>query len=207
MKLKTAVLLLLASLAAPLFAADAMTDAERAALVAHLERTAARFEKSISGLSDAQWNWKAAPERWSAAEAAEHIITSESFIRGPIEAMMKVEPAAELLVGARKEELLAAPMLDRSKKFQAPEPLKPAGKYKSSAEALAAYRAERQKTIDFVKTGGDLRLHAQAHPIAGPLDAYGWVSFLAGHSERHTLQIEEVTADANFPKSAAAHAH
>lgn len=201
MKLKNVALLLVASLAAPLFAAEAMTDAERVALVAHLERTGARFEKSIAGMSDAQWGWKAAPERWSAGEAAEHIVVSEGYIRGAIEPAMKEEQAAELLTGARKEALFEAAILDRSKKFQAPEPLKPVSKYKTAAEALAAFREERQQTIEFVKNGGDLRLHAKAHPVVGPLDAYGWVAFLSGHSERHTLQIEEVTSDANYPKT------
>ena len=32
---------------------------------------------SISGLSEAQWNWKAAPGRWSIAETAEHILLTE----------------------------------------------------------------------------------------------------------------------------------
>jgi hypothetical protein len=196
---KIVVLLLLASLAAPLFAVEPMTDAERAALVVHLERTAARFEKSIDGLSEAQWNWKAAPERWSAGEAAEHIATAEGFIRGAIEPLMKEDPKPELLEGARKEEMLDKVLLDRSKKFQAPEPLKPVHKYRTPAEALAAFRAERQKTIEFVKAGGDFRLHAGPHPAIGPLDAYGWVVFLSAHSERHTLQIEEVKADAGFP--------
>jgi hypothetical protein len=176
-----------------------MTDAERAALVTHLERTGAAFEKSIEGLSEAQWNYKAAPERWSPAECAEHIATSEGFIRGLIEPMMKEEPSAELLASARKD-TIGQLVVDRSKKFQAPEPLRPTKKYKTPDEALAAFRAERAKTIEFVKTGGDFRLHASANPVVGPLDGYGWVTFLSAHSERHTLQIEEVKADAGYPK-------
>jgi hypothetical protein len=194
-------LAMLVALAIPTFAADSMTDAERAALVAHLERTAARLEKSIGGVAGAQWIWKAAPERWSVAEAAEHIVASEALIRGMIEPAMKTEASAEMLAGARKEEMLGKMLLDRSKKFQAPEPLKPTGKYATPAEALTAFRAERQKTIEFVKNGGDFRLHAAEHPAAGPLDAYGWIIFLSAHSERHTLQIEEVQADAGYPKT------
>jgi DinB superfamily len=181
------------------FAAEPMTDAERAELVAHLERTGAKFEKSIEGLSEAQWQYKSAPDRWSPAEAAEHIATSEGFIRGMMEPMMKEATPAELLAGARKDNIDQL-VVDRSKKFQAPEPLKPSNKYKTPAEALAAFRAERAKTIEFVKTGGDFRLHAAQNPAAGPLDGYGWVKFLSGHSERHTLQIEEVKADAGYPK-------
>jgi hypothetical protein len=200
--MKRALILLLLSLFAAtfVFAAEPMTDAERAALVAHLERTAAKFEKSIEGLSEAQWSYKAGPDRWSPAEVSEHIATSEGFIRGMVEPIMKEEPTAELLTGARKEETIDKLVVDRSKKFQAPEPLQPTKKYKTPAEALAVFRAERQKTIEFVKTGGDFRLHASAHPVAGPLDAYGWVTFLSAHSERHTLQIEEVKADAGYPK-------
>jgi len=199
--MKRALIALLLSLFAAtfVFAAEPMTDAERAALVAHLERTAAKFEKSIDGLSEAQWNYKTAPERWSAAECAEHIATAEGFIRGLIEPMMKEEPAAELLASARKD-TIDQMVVDRSKKFQAPEPLRPTGKYKTPAEALAVFRAERAKTIEFVKNGGDFRLHASANPAAGPLDGYGWVTFLSAHSERHTLQIEEVKADAGYPK-------
>jgi hypothetical protein len=199
--MKRALIVLLLSLFAAtfVFAAEPMTDAERAALVAHLERTAAKFEKSIEGLSEAQWHYKTAPERWSPAEVAEHIATAEGFLRGAIEPMMKQEPAAELLANARHDAIDQA-VVDRSKKFQAPEPLKPTNKYKTPAEALAVFRAERQKTIDFVKTGGDFRLHAMVNPVAGPLDGYGWVTFLSAHSERHTLQIEEVKADAGYPK-------
>ena len=181
------------------FAADPMTDAERAALVAHLERTGAKFEKSIDGLSEAQWNYKPAPDRWSPAECAEHIATSEGFIRGAIDTMMKQEPAADLLAGARKD-AIGDMVVDRSKKFQAPEPLQPTKKYATPADALAVFRAERQKTIEYVKSGGDFRLHAMAHPAAGPLDGYGWVMLLSAHSERHTLQIDEVKADAGYPK-------
>jgi len=199
--MKRNIVALLVSLfaATTVFAVEPMTEAERAALTAHLERTAAKFEKSIEGMSEAQWNYKAAPDRWSPAEVAEHVATSEGFIRGHIEPIMKQEAPAELLANARKDSI-GEMVVDRSKKFQAPEPLKPSKKYATPAEALAAFRAERQKTIEFVKNGGDFRLHAMAHPAAGPLDAYGWVTFLAAHSERHTLQIEEVKADAGYPK-------
>jgi hypothetical protein len=198
---KHVVVALLVSLFAAMsgFAAEPMTDAERAALVAHLERTGAKFEKSIDGLSEAQWSYKSAPERWSPAEVAEHIATSEGFIRGYIEKTMQQETPAELLANARKDTIDQL-VVDRSKKFQAREELQPTKKYKTPAEALEAFRAERQKTIEFVKSGGDFRNHAAAHPVAGPIDGYGWVLFLSAHSERHTLQIEEVKADAGYPK-------
>jgi hypothetical protein len=205
---RVVLLALLTLLALPTFAAEKMTGAERAALIAHLERTAARLEKAVSGVSAEQWNWKSAPDRWSVAEATDHIIAAESLLRGSIEPAMKTEASAEMLANARKEEMIDKVVVDRSKKFQAPEPLKPTGKYATPAEALAAFRAERQKTIEFVKSGGDFRLHAAENPVVGPLDAYGWIVFLSAHSERHTLQIEEIQATTGYPKADEhAHAH
>ena len=36
---------------------------------------------------------------------------------------------------------------------------------------------------------------------AGATDAYQSLLFLAGHTVRHTLQIEEIKAVANFPEN------
>lgn len=199
MKYAFAALLVASFAASSVFAAEPFTDADRAALVAHLERTSAKFEKSIEGVSEAQWSYKTAPERWSTAEVAEHIVAAEGLIRGLIEKLLKEDASAELLASARKD-TIDQMVVDRSKKFQAPEPLIPTKKYQTAADALAVFRAERQKTIELVKNGGDFRLHAAVNPVAGPLDGYGWVKFLSAHSERHTLQIEEIQADANYPK-------
>jgi hypothetical protein len=183
------------------FGGEPMTGDEKAALIANLDRTSANFQKSIEGVSEAQWNFKASPEKWSLAECSEHIIAAESFIRELFAGSMKAPAAAELLEGARKESVIEKAVLDRSQKFKAPEPLQPtAKKFASAAEALTAFQAERQKTIELAQQGGDLRSFAMAHPFAGPLDAVGWFTFLSAHTGRHTLQIEEVKADANYPR-------
>lgn len=188
-------------LACSAFAAEPMTEAEKAKLIAHLERTGATFEKSIAGLNEAQWNFKAAPERWSAEQCSEHIVAAESFLRDMIAAGLKEPASEEMLKGARKDDVLEAMLMDRSKKFQAPEPLQPTGtKFATPADAIAAFKAERQKTIELAQQGGNLRAYAAAHPAVGPLDGYSWFIFLSSHTGRHTLQIEEVKADANYPR-------
>lgn len=198
---KITMTLLALCLALSAFAGEPMTDAEKSALVTHLEKTSSNFEKSIEGLSEAQWNYKAAPDRWSIAECSEHIVASESFIRGAIAGSLKEPASAEMLADARKDGVIEGIVLDRSKKFQAPEPLQPtAKKFATPADAMAAFQAERQKTIELSQQSGDLRAHAASHPVGGPLDAYTWFIFLSAHTGRHTLQIEEVKADANYPR-------
>ncbi len=61
-------------------AAQPLTQPERDALLKRLQQTQQAFHASISGLSDAQWTFKAGPDRWSIAEVAEHIAISETTI-------------------------------------------------------------------------------------------------------------------------------
>jgi hypothetical protein len=39
-----------------------------------------------------------------------------------------------------------------------------------------------------------------AHRAAGLLDGYQWILLMAGHTERHVLQIEEVKRQPGFPR-------
>lgn len=191
------IILILCALGA--FAADAeKTDTQK--MAAELERTEAKFLSSIKGLSQAQWNYKPAPDRWSIAECAEHIAASEPLIRGMIVKVMEKEATPEMIKeGIRKDETVSKGITDRSKKFKAPEPLVPTNRFGTPEAAIEAFKKERAETIKLAASG-DLRTHADKHFLFGPLDAYGWFLFESGHSERHTAQIEEVKADPNFPK-------
>ena len=200
MKRWITIVTLLVVYATTAFAGEAGTLADRAALVAELERTEAKFLNSIEGLTEAQWTFKAAPDRWSIAECAEHIAASESFIRGMISGAMDktLDPAA--VGAAHKDEMIKTGLVDRSQKFKAPEPLIPTDRFGSAAAAVDSFRKERAGTIALAKKDVDLRTRGADHFAFGPLDAYGWFLFLSGHSERHTLQIEEVKASPNYPK-------
>lgn len=173
---------------------------DRAAAVAHLERTRAMFLKSIDGLTDAQWKFKSAPDRWSIAEVAEHIALSESLILGLVQTKMMQAP------GPKPEERLAddrilAGVVDRTSKFQAPEVLKPVNKWATKDALAKDFNTARDTTVQFVKTStGDLRAHGGPHPVFKMLDVHQWILLIAGHSERHTLQIEEVKTSAGYPK-------
>jgi hypothetical protein len=190
---------LLVLVAMPAFAGDAAADKEK--LVQELERTKAKFLKSVEGLSEAQWSYKAAPEKWSIAQCAEHIAAAESFIRGYVGQALTApiaadQPKAELV----KDDLVLKMIVDRSKKFTAPEPLVPTSRFASPVDAVATFQKERAETIKLAQSDADFRAHAAKHPGFGMLDTHGWLLFLSGHSERHTLQIEEVKANPDFPK-------
>lgn len=207
MKRSLSILVLLALCALPLFAGDppapvmpAPTLADRDALIAELKRTEAHFLESVSGLSEAQWNYKAAPDRWSIAECAEHIAAAEPMLRSMIAASMKQDLPADQVGGSHMDQMIKAGLVDRSKKFKAPEPLIPTNRFKTPEAAIEAFKKERAETIALASGDVDLRARGSKHFIFGPLDSYGWFLFQSGHSERHTLQIEEVKTTAGYPK-------
>lgn len=199
------------SLAAPLSAQTApqVSDADRAAVVQHLTSARDQVLAEVATLTDAQWTFKAAPDRWSVGEVVVHLALAESFIFDLQQKQLKAPPAtAEQLAAVKgKEEMLRKVIPDRTKKAQAPEPLQPqtqtGTKLGGQAETIAAFRDRRTKTIEYAsKTNDDLRARIGDSPL-GPLDAYQWLVFMAAHSERHLAQIKEVKADPKFPKAAA----
>ena len=174
--------------------------------MSELHATRKLFLDAVEGLSDDQWNFKAAPDRWSIAECAEHIALSEEFIFGVVTKQVMSTPATPEKRDAvkGKDESIVKLLQDRSHKATAPEPIDPVKHHLSADEAMKQFIASRAHTIEYIKTTkDDLRDHFFDHPVPaiGTLDAYQWIMLISGHSRRHTLQILEVKADPNFPKS------
>ncbi len=183
--------------------AQTLQQGERDRAMSHLHVTRKMFLDALEGVTPAQWSWKPSPEVWSVAEVAEHIALSEDLIFGLV---LKVAagPAASEAQRAEtqgKDESILKMMVDRSKKAQAPEPLKPTHKWKTKEELIAAFKKSRDNTIAFVQTTNfDLRSRTMPHPVFKQLDGYQWILLLSAHSERHTLQLLEVKGMAGFPK-------
>jgi len=176
---------------------------ERDLALKSLQATQDAFLKSIAGLSEKQWRFKPAPDRWSVAEVSEHIAVSESSIFGLVQKQIMMSPANpdKRPQVAGKDETILKMVPDRSHKAQAPEFLKPTNRWATREELTKAFEDSRKVTMDYVRTtNDDLRDHFGPHPVFGSLDAYQWILLISAHSERHTKQIDEVKADPNFPK-------
>lgn len=180
---------------------------EREAAVKQFERTRAAFLESTKNLTPEQWNFKPLPDRWSVAEVAEHVTVSEESLMQLVQERIMKSPTASTEDREKtkgKEEVVLTTVVDRSKKAQAPEFLKPTGRWKDREELTQEYEKRRAANIAYIGSTQDaLHDHVMPHPAAGPLDAYQWLLLISAHSERHTAQINEVKADPNFPKSSA----
>ena len=179
---------------------QALTEQDREKLLTNLDVTSGAFLKSVDGLTEAQWNFRAAEGRWTIAEVAEHIAASEKMTHEAMAGVMKEPASAETLKDARKDDMILMRVPDRSTKFKAPEPLVPTNRFGSPATAVETFRKERGEMMKLARNGGDLRSFGAKHLALGNLDAYGYLLFQSAHVERHTKQIEEVKADPNYPK-------
>jgi hypothetical protein len=192
--------ILVASLAAAALLAAPIDQGQRDFAVNSLQESRKAFLDSIAGLSEAQWKFKPAADRWSIAEVAEHVILTEDVLFGMEQKALKSPAVADRKVDREADEALLSEMADRTTKRESPPEVGPTGRYQTPNAAAGAFKEARGRTLDYVRTTQDaLRAHVMN---LGPVtrDAYQILLMIAGHGNRHVAQINEVKAAAGYPK-------
>lgn len=178
------------------------TPSETTFAINYYGETFTNLENAVSGLSKEQMHFKASEESWSISQCLEHIILTENMIFGMIkENMAKPEnPERREEIKFTDKEIMAM-VVDRSEKYKAPEMLIAKGKYDDSQAAISDLQSGRTDILSFIQNTpiNELRNRVNDSP-AGATDAYQSLLFLAGHTARHTLQIEEIKSNSNFPQ-------
>ncbi len=168
-----------------------------------MEQTRDALVKDVKGLSAAQINFKADTTRWSVVQCVEHIALAEAALTMVVQMSLKLpaDPSRRDSIHFTDEQIMNI-LTDRSRKFNAPEMLKPIGTFGTMQVALDSFIVRRNRNIEFVKiTPDDLRDHYFQNPGLGTIDDYQAILFMTAHSKRHTLQVEEVKANPGFPKN------
>ena len=199
---KTLLSLVLVSLIGFMPTDKTLTKQERDFAIQYMEQTRDTLLSDVKGLSAAQLNFKTDSTRWSVAQCVEHIALAEGLFSMIVQTSLQspADPSKRDSIKYTDQQVINF-LTDRSKKFQAPEMLKPDGKLNSYQAALDSFVARRNRNINFIKTTqADLRDHYWVNPF-GIIDDYETVLFMAAHSRRHTLQLEEVKASPGFPKN------
>jgi hypothetical protein len=182
--------------------AAALPKNGKAFLQDYYEKTFKALQSDVAGLSSAQLQFKPAPDKWSVSQCLEHIVLTEKalfdFAQQGMKAPANPERRAEVKV---TDEMLINGINDRSQKATASEDLTGKGAYNDPKVALNALQSDRKSILEYISSipVDSLRSHISDSPF-GPVDAYQALLFVAGHTSRHTLQIEEVKSDKNFPK-------
>jgi hypothetical protein len=179
-----------------------LTSQEREFATQFMVTTRDTLLMDVKGLTPAQLNFKADSTRWSVAQCVEHIALAEAALTMAYQQSLNspADPSKRDSVKYTDQQIIHF-LTDRSRKFQAPEMLKPVGTFGSFQASLDSFVARRNRNIEFVKTTqADLRDHFVTFPGVGVVDDYQVILFMVSHSKRHTLQLEEVKASPGFPK-------
>lgn len=170
-------------------------------LLQYYQTTLDNLREQTAGLSEAQLQFKPNDDTWSVSQCLEHIVMTEEALSEMVSAVMTqpANPEDRNLLTSTDEELIAG-ITDRSFKTKAPETLQPEGKYTQAPPALEDLMEVREKLLTLINdtTVEDMRSRIADAPF-GKLDGYQYLLFVAGHTARHTAQIEEIKAMDSFP--------
>ncbi len=171
-----------------------LTREEREAALAELEASRRRLLEALEEVTGEQWSRRPAPDRWSVAECAEHITAAELPLARFFASGARVEPSEEERREIRKKDAYVRSYLrDRSQRGEAPERIRPTGRFPTREETIRVFEERRAANIAYVReTSESLRDRFGPHPFAGVIDGYQWVLFLAAHTDRHAAQIQEI---------------
>lgn len=168
--------------------ASAQIEKERDVLLAQLRKSRDHYLKLLKGINDETAKKTPADGGWSILQIAEHVLIAERQMLN-----LWIKYAVPGKSDPTKDDSVARGIVDRSRKDMAPETSVPKGKVLNMAQAFEQFDFYRGQTIGYVEaTEEDFRMKVVKHPIAGEIDGYQLFLLMAGHSERHAAQIEEV---------------
>jgi DNA primase catalytic subunit len=193
-------LLLLFSLS-QLHAQSALTVEQRKFITEYLQITKQEFLKSIEGLTDEQLKFRVSEKKWRIIDCAEHIALAEKTLFSIVEKKL-TEPADSVSrkhLGMTEKKIISR-LTFRLIKVNAPEVIRPFGRFATIDAIKQAFTARRDSTINFVGTTNlPLHCHFWKHPATGKIDLYQTIILMSAHTKRHILQIEEVKNSSGFP--------
>ena len=155
----------------------------------NLYETRNNLVKEITSLSYTQFNGRLGMNMWSIAQVCHHLVLVEqATIKAIAWGLKKVDNTQT----KRKNVHL---MLDRTKKFKAPEIVEPDVEQFEVQSIIDLLNDSRKKFLTFLSTIEDKSILAEKsfkHPALGELPLDQWIEQIYLHEQRHTEQIKEI---------------
>jgi hypothetical protein len=160
---------------------------------------------SVVGLSPRQTDFRPREGSWSIDDVLHHLALAEEasaklmsiFRERAFQSGIGPDPSPEASVLPS-----LAPVVARAEntRASAPDRVTPRSKVEAPAALLRLDAARRQilLTLDDLAPLDCAKL-TQRHPFFGELDLYLWLLVSGWHERRHTLQIERLKSDPQFP--------
>ncbi|MGE7635394.1 DinB family protein [Bacillus paramycoides] len=154
----------------------------------NLLETRDRLISEISLLSYDEFNRSPERNKWSVAQICHHLILAEKlFTKAIVLGLRNIDNKTE-----HKNINL---VLDRTKKLEAPEMVKPTSEPIEVQQIIDMLNDSRNKLLAVLSTVKDKSLLAEKsakHPVFGELSLDQWIELLYLHEQRHIEQIKEI---------------
>lgn len=179
---------------------NSLSKKERKFVTDHMKSTKAELINSFKGWSEAQLNYRSAPDKWSASDYVYHLAAAENGLWQLLETTLKESPNPEKRSEIRlTDDQLTNSIQDWSFKTKRSFVTENTP-YKSLEDALSDFKEKRADHIKYLKnTTEDMRNHITETPL-GWLDCYQISLLISSHSNRLTLLINELKSENSFPK-------
>jgi len=170
-----------------------LTDLEREKAVGLLNRSRQTLLDAVAGVTDEVARWKPEPDRWSILEYVEHLAVSDDELIALIKRSLATPARPETEAERRERETRIRETPVPRGANHAPQMLRPHDRFATLSEAMAAFLAARERSLEYARsTQDDLRSHFTDHSVLGPLDGYQWLVGNARHAETHAAHIREL---------------
>jgi hypothetical protein len=127
-----------------------MTRAERAELIDLLNKSQKEFLDAVESVSDAQWTFKAGPDRWSIGEVAEHLVLAEAGLFTTATKSIAAPADDKWTATVGKTDLLKRALPNRTTRVDAPQEIRPRGDL-TRAQVMARFKEQRARTLAFAQ--------------------------------------------------------
>ena len=168
----------------------------------YLDQTRSELRSAVDSVPAGARNTQPAANQWSVAQVLDHLAMAHSRVAAGVTKWIGEARATGLGPETGTTSVLntipTESILDRSRKFPAPETILPRAGV-NAENAWTELEQAHQKLRAALLSGDGLALEQviQPHPVLGPLNMYQWVLFNGSHEARHTLQLRELAAHFN----------
>jgi hypothetical protein len=147
-------------LAAPLLAAPLSND-DREHLLVHFEMTTQMVAELVQGLSPAQLEYKASPDRWSIREVVSHLAVAEPDYWRDLQKALRAAPDMNTKKSVATDAEILWYGIDRVVHTKTGGGHEKVETYKDLGTALGKFQALRATMIEYIKTTSDnMRAHS-----------------------------------------------
>jgi hypothetical protein len=176
------------------------TAADRQYLLENLQRTKNEIIRATENLTEAQWSFKPAPDKWSIGQVLEHLGLYERIFEQEADIMLSTPPEPDLYKAAYADSVYINWMNDPSA-HKAEKNATPLGLMKGK-DNLTFFLFGRESILAFVQnTSYDLKAHYTfrwGDEKRRSIHSLMVIHF--AHTDRHLKQMERIKKSEGYPQ-------